>query len=683
MSNNDRELLLRTYQARDEILTNALFESSGMFFYADITNDRVIGNIRHMQDGAEFNVMDNLGLRENCSLSEALEALKGMIANEDQASFEEIFNVKNLIECFRSGKKHVSLTYMVHKLSGDTLLTEHHMALYEDLTSGSIMGISYVIDRSEIIAAKKREFKDYEVVAHMGYGIWTMTTIKGHRTRLTPNSRMLEVLGLEKDSMSEEDMYDYWYSRIIPEDVPSVNASVREMLDGKSSENTYRWDHPKRGIIYVRCGGAAYQNDDYVRVLRGFHGDVTDIVMKDMEMNRRLKEAKEAAEKANAAKSEFLSRMSHDIRTPLNGIIGMLDIAELYPDNVELLKANRKKERAAANHLMSLLNDILELSKLDDEHVELAHEVFNLQELAEDILSITELKADEAGIKLIYGSCADSIKVPYIYGSPLHVRQVLLNIFSNCIKYNKPNGSVKCWVDTVSADDKQVVYRCTIEDTGIGMSSEFIKHIYEPFSQERQDARSVYRGTGLGMSIVNALLDKMGGTLDIESTEGVGSKFVITIPFEIADRSEFKGDDEDNSQADIHGMKILLAEDNDLNREIARTLLEQAGAEITEAADGKQAVSIFADNPKGTFNVILMDVMMPVMDGLSAARTIRSMDREDAKDIPIIALTANAFAEDVRKAKNAGMNAHLAKPLQIKTVIATIARLCGRTVIRK
>ena len=389
--------------------------------------------------------------------------------------------------------------------------------------------------------------------------------------------------------------------------------------------------------------------------------------------HKDIQAALNAAEAANKAKTDFLSKMSHDIRTPLNGIIGLLEMNERHPDDQDLIKGNTEKMKVAAKHLNSLLNDILQLSKLESGNVELAHEVFDLNALAADIITMAAIEANERGIAFYHGDCSGNLIAPYVYGSPLHLRQIFLNIFSNAIKYNKPNGSISCKAECSSIDGNTVTYSCTISDTGIGMSKEFVEHIFEPFSQERNDARSTYQGTGLGMAIVKSLVDKMGGTIDIQSTEGEGSSFVVTIPFEIAQPSEMGNAQQEETEASIQNLRILLVEDNELNMEIAQYLLEDAGAVVTKAFDGKQAVDLFAGNPAGTFDVILMDVMMPVMNGIEAAKTIRLMDRSDAQMIPIIAMTANAFDEDRQATKNAGMNAHLSKPLDGKEVLRVIS----------
>ena len=396
------------------------------------------------------------------------------------------------------------------------------------------------------------------------------------------------------------------------------------------------------------------------------------------EKNRELREAAAQAERANAAKSSFLSRMSHDIRTPLNGIIGLLEVDAAHPENREQVDSNREKMRVSADYLMSLLNDVLQMSKLESGETTLAHEPMNPYRMGEEILTIVGQRAAESGVTLALDEHSDQATDLWVYGSPIHLRQIFLNIYTNCIKYNKVGGSITTLIQMVEKDEKNVIYRWTISDTGIGMSEGFLEHIFDPFTQENTDARSVYQGAGLGMAIVKGLVEQMGGHIQVSSRENVGSTFVVTIPFEIAEPVQAEASKEkDGAPADIRGMRLLLVEDNELNAEIARLLLEDAGAVITRVSDGQQALDLFREEPAGSFDGILMDVMMPVMDGLTATRAIRGLDRTDAKTIPIIAMTANAFAEDAAKCFDAGMNAHLSKPLDIRKVISTIASFRG------
>ena len=308
------------------------------------------------------------------------------------------------------------------------------------------------------------------------------------------------------------------------------------------------------------------------------------------------------------------------------------------------------------------------MSKLESGEVILSHEIIDLNQLTRDILTIMEQRAAEAGITLRYEGGFACMEISRVYGSPLHLRQIFLNIYGNCIKYNKSCGRVETAVSCLGIADGRVTYRWVIRDTGIGMSKEFLQHIFTPFSQERSD--STRQGTGLGMAIVKSLIDEMQGTITIESEEGVGSVFTITLPFEIAAAQPAKA-------ADISGLHLLLVEDNALNAEIAAALLADRGVSVELARDGSEAVRMFREAPAGTYAGIIMDIMMPVMDGLTATRAIRALERADAKTIPIIAMTANAFEEDARKCLDAGMNVHLAKPLCMEELVATLARLCA------
>ena len=397
---------------------------------------------------------------------------------------------------------------------------------------------------------------------------------------------------------------------------------------------------------------------------------------RDMEYQEKLQKAAVAANAANRAKSTFLFNMSHDIRTPLNGIMGLLKIDKDHFEDRELVRANHDKMLVAADHLLSLINDVLEVSKLEDGNIELAHQPMSLADVSQEVGTIIGERTAEAGIRFEFQ--AQELPVVWVYGSPLHLRQIFLNIYGNCIKYNREGGSVTTQVQCLGAAHGRVTYRWTISDTGVGMSREFLKRIFEPFAQERADARSVYQGTGLGMTIVRGLVEKMNGTIEVTSREGVGSTFVITLPFEIAPEPEQPAQPAAEGVQSIQGLRLLLVEDNDLNAEIAQTMLEDEGAQVTTAANGKRAVERFQSSLPGTFDAILMDVMMPVMDGLTATRAIRALDRPDAASIPILAMTANAFKEDAEKCFAAGMNAHLTKPLRPEEMVRAIARCCDK-----
>lgn len=388
--------------------------------------------------------------------------------------------------------------------------------------------------------------------------------------------------------------------------------------------------------------------------------------------NEELSMAVEQADRANAAKTGFLSRMSHDIRTPLNGIIGLLEIDAAHPEDTELLRSDREKMRVAANHLLALINDILQMSKMESGKITLSRIPVDLRKLSDEVHTIVGQKAADSGITIDWDKSSDPFPFPWVYGSPLHLRQIFLNIYTNCIKYNKVGGSVTTLFRCVEKTDTSAVYRWTVTDTGIGMSREFLDHIFEPFARERPDEK-ITQGTGLGMAIVKGLVEQMHGTVRVESEEGIGSSFEVTLPFDAAQDPGESGGISSSDRPDIHGVSILLVEDNELNAEIAKALLTDAGATVTEARNGKLGVELFEMGPVGAFDIVLMDMMMPVMDGLSAAKAIRASSHPDAETIPIVAMTANAFVEDAEKCCAAGMNGHLAKPLDLQKILSAIS----------
>lgn len=389
----------------------------------------------------------------------------------------------------------------------------------------------------------------------------------------------------------------------------------------------------------------------------------------------RAQKERQKADAANAAKTAFLTRMSHDIRTPLNGMLGLIEIEELKEGDMQVARESRAKARVAANHLLSLINDILEMGRIEECKVTLEHESFNLKELCDNALVLCKLRASDRGITMLDTSEPYAVD-QYMIGSPTHIRQILVNLLDNSIKYNKRGGTVTFSSIVKPLDDEHAVFCFSVSDTGIGMSPEFLKHIYEPFAQEGNDARSKFQGTGMGMPIVKSLIDMMGGTIEISSEVGVGSTFNVQIPLDIDKNPQAReGADEQAISCSLAGMNVLLAEDNELNAEIAQALLESEGIVVTRAADGKEAVELYTSRPAGSFDAILMDIMMPGMDGYEATRAIRLSEKADAADIPIIALTANAFAEDAKAAHDAGMNAHLPKPLDFNKLKNILARI--------
>ena len=399
---------------------------------------------------------------------------------------------------------------------------------------------------------------------------------------------------------------------------------------------------------------------------------------KDEKYKAELLIAAKKAEAANEAKTEFLQRMSHDIRTPINGICGMVNMAEHYADDMEKQTEYRTKVKEASNLLLELVNEILDMSKLESGEIVLEEIPFNLRSISREVFVVIEQMAAEQNIRIMWER--KEITHRNFIGSPGYVKRVMMNILSNAIKYNRESGQIyiSC-IEIPSEQPEMTTMEFVCRDTGIGMTEEFQKYIFEPFAQEHTGSRTKFAGTGLGMAIAKNLIEKMGGTITMESEKDVGTTFVIRVPFKTDPDADKREKQKDVSENSIKGLHILLAEDNELNMEIAEFMLQNEGAVVTKAWNGQEAVELFRNSASGELDVILMDIMMPVMNGYEATQMIRSLDREDAKTIPIIAMTANAFTEDRIRAKEAGMNEHVAKPVDVEVLVKVIHKLVEDT----
>ncbi len=454
------------------------------------------------------------------------------------------------------------------------------------------------------------------------------------------------------------DDYDMKLMLLIPAD--SVAVSTMNMMD-----STIR-----TGIIFILAMVLLMLLAviSFIRVQRS-----SQMVKVEQETNRELNQLRMVAESANAAKSTFLNNMSHDIRTPMNAIIGFTNIAMKHSPSPEI-KSCLDKISESSDHLLALINDVLDISRIESGKIKYTPTPVDIAEVTDSVLTI--MYGYLSNRNITFQTDLEEPEIRYVLTDAVRVREVLVNILGNAVKFTDDGGTVTYAVSYhPGKDDHHINVRYRIADTGIGMAEEFVDHIFDEFSQEEHGARTQYRGTGLGMAITKQYVDLMGGTISVESRKGVGSTFTVELPMEITDACEVKKKDYSVGNIDLNGLKVLLAEDNDLNAEIAIVQLEELGIQITRAADGEEAVRLFSENPQGTFDLILMDVMMPKMNGYEATKVIRSLqNRPDAVTIPIIAMTANAFAEDVQTSLDAGMNGHLSKPIVMDEVIKTIAR---------
>ncbi len=505
-------------------------------------------------------------------------------------------------------------------------------------------------------------------------GIWTIELEENCPPRMYADRTMRILLGVS-DDIGPEACYQHWFERIEPDYVAMVQESVQEILKTGRSEVIYPWSHPKLGKIYVRCGGVpdkTFQKPG--ECLNGYHQDITETMVTRKKQEQSIMELLERVRQANSAKSEFLSHMSHDLRTPINGILGMLTILEKSQDDPERQRDCWKKIRVSAEHLLSLVNDVLQVSRLESGRPASVEEPYDLCAVLEDCITVLSPQAEDQSVLLELEM--SGLRHRRVIGNPLYLRKILMSVIDNALKYNRPHGSVFVRAEETAFRNGTASCRFLIEDTGIGIGEDFKSHIFEPFTQEHPDARTNYNGAGLGMSIVKKLVDQMRGTVTINSRLGMGSVVQIILPIRVDETQSGQSEDEElDVQNSVAGMNVLLAEDNQINCEIVEYILREAGAEVTTANNGKAAVDAFEVSAPGSFDCILMDLMMPVMSGYEAARVIRSLDRADAKSVPIIALSANAFEEDVALSRDAGMNSHLAKPVDIRRMFQVMCRL--------
>ena len=677
-----------------DIINNRFLEES-VFAIADgycvinLSKNIVRGSMHQVVDGKVYNLNEQLGMPENSNLQILVDAWALTIPEEGREDFLKEFNRERLLNRFENGERHISFRYWTRTATFEPMLAEDHMALYRDKETGDIIAVNYVLDRTEHYRLKEKEQaleKSNREYAKLLEEEKKHTALIEELTKKLQSQLELFAVSIPGGVKISNDDPEYSFKYVSEQFANMLGYKTpKELMEASSGSilglahpdyievgledalNQYTHSDHYATIYRIRCKDGTYKyiEDRGQKVVKedgtiehwNLMLDKNDFMHKSIEL--------ESEKKANKSKSDFLSRMSHDMRTPLNGIIGLLQIAERHFDDKDLLLESHKKMQVAANYLLSLINDVLQMSKIEDGNVPLTKDIIDFSELTKDIIDIIEQRAKERGIKMQFNAKND-IRYPFVYGSPVHLRQIFFNIYGNCIKYNHIGGSIVTTSDYTETDDGVVMYEWTITDTGIGMSKEYKEHIFEPFSQERQYIGSAHHGIGLGMSIVKGLIEKMGGSIEVESEEGVGSTFIIKIPFKIASTPDKVN--KQTSELKIDGLNLLLVEDNELNAEIAETLLSDEGAAVTVAKDGSQAVNIFKEKPEGSFDAILMDIMMPVMDGLTATKKIRTLNHPDAKKIPIIAMTANAFKEDKEKCLAAGMNAHLAKPIEIENV---------------
>lgn len=541
---------------------------------------------------------------------------------------------------------------------------------------------------------KKIDILEHIIAAVAGayYNInLTRNLVPGHMYQAVDGKEynVNEMTGLPADAKFSE-VIDYWGKRLSEKEKEAyytffdIPVLLKHYEKGETHvTHTYWTQTIRQRPMLAEHHIVMYEDEEngdilaisYIRdITEEFHENAVKIEAENL--NKRLRKEKEDAVSANETKGRFLSSISHDIRTPLNGIQGMLRIADAFPDNMKKQKECRDKIWIASNYLVSLVNNVLNMNRLENSTIELSEKPFDLIDLLMEIIAMTNIQIDAQGLHSVVDWKPGYINHRYLIGSEEGISRILLNLNSNAIKYNKKGGTVYCRCKELRCDGETAWLEFVTEDTGIGMEEEFLRHAFEPYTQEQHISLNSINGVGLGLTIVKETVALMGGTIQVESKINEGTRYTIVLPFKVDHHPKI--DDDPKEHLSLKGKKALLAEDNNLNMEIAKFQLEQEEIEVFTASNGKEAVEMFEASQPGFYDIILMDIMMPVMDGLEATRHIRSMNRRDAMTIPIVAMSANAFQEDVEKSLAAGLNEHLTKPLDEKKLTETMKKYLGK-----
>ena len=601
--------------------------------------------------------------------------------------FWQLFNRQAIIDAFAAGKKEVALRHpqmgddgKIHYMDTKVICTEYSNERIEGIA------LSKCIDEEhEREIALETSVKRAEIIDALAtiYATIFEGDLETHEFRIVKTTDSMKKIAVGFGNNTFDKIEDAVLRRFMH---PDMIDHMREFLDlGTLSQRLETADtvlteykNPRGKWYEARFIAQRRDKNGHAISVLYVARDINDEKERELNYREQLKTTATDAEKANVSKTNFLRRMSHDIRTPLNGIIGMLHIAERQRDNGESIDESLEKIKHSADYLLSIVNNVLDISKLESGALTLEHNPFDLIQLLQDTMPTIDTNAKENGIELSGGHAEINIKHRYVVGSPVHLNRILMNVASNAIKYNRAGGYIKLCCNEIAYDGKSATYEIVCEDNGLGMSEEFQKHAFEPFSQEGKKTTTSFSGSGPGLSIVKDVVDLMGGTVELKSKESVGTTIKITLTLMLDDnygkKSEIK---KLTGNAELSGRHALLVEDNELNMEIAKVLLEEMGLIITEAKNGFDAFNIFKKSEPHTFDYIFMDMMMPVMDGIEATKEIRALQREDSKTVPIIAMTANAFTEDRQICIEAGMNDHIGKPIDataLRNVVDKYAR---------
>ncbi len=665
-------------QVRERQLIQALLDCAGVYYDVNFSQDRILGNPIQIVDGVEYPILELIGKPKNCTYSEIIDYWVDKMPVNEREPFATFSEIARILACYQAGERELVHRFWTFDVLGNRMLAEQKILLYEDCTNGDVLGLVYVINRKEQEAFQQREalltemFESAKskvafwesVGVNIPGGYHRCSTDDGFQLEFVSDS-FLDIVGWTREEL-EQELDNQFIQIVAPEDRDFFMAHEEPLVRDGRIDLAYRIRRKDGTRRWVQDATIRMEQDGEV-FYQCTLADITDYV-------ERLNEEKARAEASNLAKSTFLFNASHDIRTPMNAIQGFAHMIEENADNPEMVRETVHKIHQASHTLMTLLNDVLELSRIERGKDNVDEQPLNMLEHADRLHEMFAAEMESAGVTFVM---ENELTHPHVLADEIKLTRIAMNLLSNAKKFTPSGGTVAFGIRESDYDGKMAVYELFVRDTGIGMSHEFQKRAFEQFERERSSTESGVGGSGLGLAIIKRLCDLMQGECRIESELGQGSLFTVTIPLTVAaDKASDEG--ESWEEADLTGRRVLLVEDNDFNREIAKFILEKMGIVVEEAADGSEAVDRLLHAKSEEFDVVLMDIQMPVMDGYTATQEIRRIADPQVASIPIVAMTANAFKEDTEKCLEIGMNGHLSKPIDAALLFQELAKQCRK-----
>ena len=681
---------LEDYSGQLSNYKRAVLSDALISLEANLSKDELYFGVWKDDNWNAIPLKDIIGLTVPCSYDQYIQIWNSEFVDDvDRSSFSGSTDRMYLLELFSKGKRDVTFDYEAKTINGKRAWLRRSIAMIKD-KSGDVIAYTSVKDISKLVEQTKREeayirslATEYDsiVIVELGEDKYNDKVIL--HSRISDNLAAL----IDEETVNEEYYsmkLDHMLKFVHPDDRDNFYRNTRRehllqlYAENKKNIVDFRIIKPDNSYLYYQIRFIPIKDEDgnfigHIACMR----NIDDEIRREFGVRQELEDAKIAAEAANQAKSTFLFNMSHDIRTPMNAIIGFTNIAEKHIDDQERVKEALGKVKMASEHLLTLINDVLDMSRVESGTVKIAEEPVCIETAKENLFGLLNGSAEAKNI-LFSSRIDNSVTHHWFYADRLRMMSVLMNIISNSVKYTKPGGKIDLIAEELPCEKEGYAhYRYTVTDTGIGMSEEFLAHVFEPFSRAESATRSGIIGTGLGMAITKSLVELMGGTIAIESELNVGTTVRMDFENRIAESVSLKSEIPEGKFVNLKGKKVLLVEDNELNREIATEILKEEGIIISTAEDGDIAVEMMRNAEKGQYDLVLMDIQMPKMNGYDATRAIRKLSAPYAAAIPIIAMTANAFSEDKQNAYEAGMNGHIAKPIDVPELLNTLSKIFG------